>query len=287
MLGRVAAWGFAAIILVWPARSGVELSTFANANAPAAAVVIAAPLEQVQDQVQDQTQALARTDSHAPTEVARLEPLMPQIATPALPEPFGLSALPIESGDVLTKWAGVEADIRSEREILARCRASAERCPQVAQDFLAIIAAGRAQDGRARIGVINRAINLAIRPTSDFAQWGVPDHWSAPLDTFTTGRGDCEDYAIAKYVALTEAGVAAADIRLVIVHNTAAGEDHAVAAVRLDGDWILLDNRWLALIEDVDMPHAIPLFVLAEDGVRQFVPAAMAGARRTSAPATF
>ena len=86
---------------------------------------------------------------------------------------------------------------------------SAERCPGVARNFLAIVAAGRAQTGRGRIGVINRAINLAIRPMSDMAQWGVPDRWSAPLDTFTTGRGDCEDYAIAKYVALTEAGVAA------------------------------------------------------------------------------
>ena len=45
---------------------------------------------------------------------------------------------------------------------------------------------------------------------SDLAQWGVIDRWSAPLETFTTGRGDCEDYAIAKYVALTAAGVAAA-----------------------------------------------------------------------------
>jgi predicted transglutaminase-like cysteine proteinase len=141
--------------------------------------------------------------------------------------------------------------------------------------------------GRARIGVINRAINLAIRPASDLAQWGVPDRWSAPLDTFTTGRGDCEDYAIAKYVALTEAGFDAGDVRLVIVRNTAAGEDHAIVAVRLNGDWIMLDNRWLTLVDDVDMPQAIPLFVLDRGGVRQFAPAAMTAARRPSAPASF
>ena len=39
------------------------------------------------------------------------------------------------------------------------------------------------------------------------AQWGVPDRWSPPLETLATGRGDCEDYAIAKYVALTAAGI--------------------------------------------------------------------------------
>ena len=53
----------------------------------------------------------------------------------------------------------------------------------------------------ARTAALNRAINLAIIPTSDLVQWGVVDRWSAPLETFTTHRGDCEDYAIAKYVA--------------------------------------------------------------------------------------
>ena len=89
------------------------------------------------------------------------------------------------------------------------------------RNFLAIVAEGYAHAGRARIGVINRAINLAIRPTSDLAQWGVPDRWSAPLVTLTTGHGDCEDYAIAKYVALMAAGVAEDSVRLVIVRNLA------------------------------------------------------------------
>ena len=47
---------------------------------------------------------------------------------------------------------------------------------------------------------------MAIRYVSDYAQHGEADRWSAPLATFATGKGDCEDYAIAKYVALREAG---------------------------------------------------------------------------------
>ena len=42
--------------------------------------------------------------------------------------------------------------------------------------------------------------------SSDFTQHGEADRWSAPLATFATAKGDCEDYAIAKYVALREAG---------------------------------------------------------------------------------
>ena len=135
-----------------------------------------------------------------------------------------------------------------------------------------IVAQGRAQTGRARIGVINRAINLSIRPMSDLAQWGVTDRWSAPLVTLTTGRGDCEDYAIAKYVALLQAGVAAQDVRLVIMRDLASGVDHAVVAARLDGDWVILDNRWLVLVKDSEMRRVIPLFVLDETGVAQSAP---------------
>ncbi len=184
----------------------------------------------------------------------------------------------------MTKWSGVEADIRAENDILSRCRASAERCPVAARRFLAIVSQGRAQTGRARIGIINRAINLAIRPMSDLAQWGVIDRWSAPLVTLSTGLGDCEDYAIAKYVALTEAGIAEEDVKLVIVRDLAVGGQHAVVAVRLDGHWIILDNRWQILVEDSKIHQMAPLFVLDQTGVRKVVPTIIAEARRASAP---
>lgn len=175
----------------------------------------------------------------------------------------------------MAKWIGVEADIRAESEILARCHENAESCPSSAKNFLAIIAEGRAHTGLTRIGVINRAVNLAIQPMSDLAQWGVPDRWIAPLVTFTTGRGNCKDYAIAKYVALIEAGVSEDDVKLVIVRNLAANEYHAVVATRLDGGWIMLDNRWLALVEDSEMQRVIPLFVLDQNGVKRFLPKAI------------
>jgi predicted transglutaminase-like cysteine proteinase len=173
--------------------------------------------------------------------------------------------VPVVHGELLTKWRGVQADVRADSEVLARC----VRWHGILPLGGAKIAEGRARTGRARLGVINRAINFAIRPMSDFAQWGVPDRWSAPLATLTTGRGD---YAIAKYVALRVAGVAEDDARLVIVRNLAVGDDHAVVAARLDGSWIILDNRRLALVADVKMYRAVPLFVMDNTGVKQFEP---------------
>ena len=198
---------------------------------------------------------------------------MPATETPtlAVAEPFGRDVLPVFDGEILAKWNGLINDIRNESDVLTRCHEDAQSCPVAARKFLAVIADGRAHDGRARIGVINRAINLAIEPMSDQAQWGIPDRWSAPLATLTTGRGDCEDYAIAKYVALKEAGVSENDLRLVIVRDLGSGQDHAMVTARLDTKWIVLDNRRLILLDDMDMPRVLPLFALGHDGVKAFV----------------
>jgi predicted transglutaminase-like cysteine proteinase len=307
MLCRVAAWSFAACLaaaclVVWPAHAGLELGTLAVADS-AAAIAIATPLDQDQAKAEDKIETHAEAGGQSspidapaqnpaavsdttPAKLAALDPAEPAVVSAPAGEPFGLAAVPVAFGNVLTKWSGVEADIRAEDSVFSRCRDNIETCPAAARDFLAIVDQGRKLTGRARIGIINRAVNLAIEPMSDMAQWGVPDRWSAPLETFTTHRGDCEDYAIAKYVALTQAGIPATDVKLVIVRNTEANEDHAIVAARTDGGWIMLDNRWLTLVEDINMAKAIPLFVLDGGGVRQFMPTAFTGARRQSAPAS-
>jgi predicted transglutaminase-like cysteine proteinase len=264
----------------------VGSETNALVDAPASSAVIATTHVRTHDQVKVRT--------HDDGDLAALELSEPSVKSPPLAEPsihsstftgpFGLNVVPVVHGELLTKWRGVEADIRADSEVLARCLDGTEFCPSAARKFLAIIAQGRARTGRARIGVINRAINLAIRPMSDFAQWGVTDRWSAPLATLTTGRGDCEDYAIAKYVALRAAGVAEDDVRLVIVRNLTVGADHAVVAARLDGSWMILDNRWLALVADVEMYRAVPLFVMDNTGVKQFEPTTVYASRATAPP---
>jgi len=85
---------------------------------------------------------------------------------------------------------------------------------------------------------------------SDLALYGVEDVWSPPLNTLARGAGDCEDYAIAKFVALQEAGVSLDDLRIVILRDDIREEDHAVVAARLDGTWLMLDNGHMAMIED-------------------------------------
>jgi len=49
-------------------------------------------------------------------------------------------------------------------------------------------------------------------------------------------------------------------VKLVIVRDLNAGQDHAVVAARLDGNWIILDNRWLIMVDDNKMSGMLPLF---------------------------
>jgi hypothetical protein len=39
-----------------------------------------------------------------------------------------------------------------------------------------------------------------------------------------------------------------------------------------DGRWLILDNRRLALVNDIEMRRVVPLFVLDSNGVKKIVP---------------
>jgi predicted transglutaminase-like cysteine proteinase len=186
-------------------------------------------------------------------------------------EPFGLAASPIYWGGIRSKWLGVAHRLEDERVQLALCDGDRENCASdAALKFLAIVDSGRQREGRARLGEINRAINLSIRAVEDMVQYGQADVWSSPLVTFYRGAGDCEDYAIAKYVALRMAGIAAEDLRIVVMIDTLRREGHAVAAARLDGHWLILDNRRTMMVEDMALRNYRPLFVIDDSGVMKY-----------------
>ncbi len=183
---------------------------------------------------------------------------------------FGLDTEPVIAGDVLNKWTRAKADIDQELDAVTQCRASG-LCSPSAQRLIDLTASGNGHTGRARIGMINRAVDLAISPASDETQWGVSDHWSAPFETLQSNRGDCEDYAILKYLALRAAGLREDDVKVIILKNVFPDEDHAAVAARVDGEWLILDNRTLTLVRDTDLTRAIPRFVLDQHGARRFV----------------
>ncbi|MGY8664480.1 transglutaminase-like cysteine peptidase [Bradyrhizobium sp. UFLA05-109] len=183
-------------------------------------------------------------------------------------EPFGVFAFAISAGRVRDKWFHLKDKLDDEMVQLALCDGDRDNCVSpAALKLLAIVDQARSREGRARLGEANRAINLAIKAAND----GPDDVWSSPLATFQRGAGDCEDYAIAKLAALRLAGIAPEDLRIVFVRDRQVGEEHAVAAARLDGHWLMLDNRRMAMVEDEVARTYQPLFVLYQSAVLKYV----------------
>ena len=168
------------------------------------------------------------------------------------------------------KWRAVLARIDAEEETLAACRASPDACSPAARRLLQLVELGRQREGRARLGEINRAVNLSIRPTSDWTQYGVDDFWSAPLATIEKGAGDCEDYAILKYLALRETGISPDDLRLLIVSYPRRRTMHVVLAVRLDEEWLLLDNLTMVMVNSLEATQYRPLIALDDHAMTTF-----------------
>jgi len=211
-----------------------------------------------------------RLASLAPADVATDAPPAPK-ETPAVgKEPFGLFTFRAPEGILWRKWRGIESDITKERAVLDRCREGADGCPSHAAQFLRVIKTVKAKSGREQLEEANRAVNVAIRYVSDYAQHGEADRWSAPLASFASGKGDCEDYAIAKYVALSEAGFSREDLQLVLVRDRAVRQDHAVLAARLDGSWLILDSRRSDLMNESDATNFTPLYAIDSRGVQLF-----------------
>ena len=111
---------------------------------------------------------------------------------------------------------------------------------------------------------VNRFVN-GTRFVSDAANWGVSDYWAAPSEFFARG-GDCEDYAIAKYLALRALGFPAEALRLLVLIDTLRGRPHAVLLVQGGGRTLVLDNQTDALRPWDAVPFYRALYSLNETG---------------------
>ena len=93
-------------------------------------------------------------------------------------------------------------------------------------NWLATIESAKPKKDDARLKLINDFINRHIVFDDDISVWQQSDYWATPLETIGQGRGDCEDFAIIKYISLRQAGIPAARLRLIYVkarRNGAAG----------------------------------------------------------------
>lgn len=131
------------------------------------------------------------------------------------------------------------------------------------------------QEDVQRLQGINDFYNHRIAFATDLEVWGVDDYWASPLQTLARGRGDCEDYAIAKYATLLAAGVEPQRLQLVYVlarqPRSSAAQAHMVLTWRsaADAEPLVLDNLRPEVMPAALRPDLTPLFSFNAEGLWQ------------------
>lgn len=168
---------------------------------------------------------------------------------------------------VTKRWSRVAGEGARTGEALETCVADASRCAsEDISDWARVVREGLSLRKGHRIAHVNRAINRMIAYREDIRVWKRNEFWATPEEALSKRAGDCEDFAILKYWSLRLLGFDDADMRIVVLRDTAKRAYHAVLAVAFDGDWLILDNRFSKVQLQRNLPNYQPLYSLNTSG---------------------
>lgn len=139
-----------------------------------------------------------------------------------------------------------------------------ERLHGVPQEWRSLVVSLQGLDLRAKLVRANDLINSHPYIPS-MANWGERNHWETPFE-FLRKSGQCQDYAIAKYMLLREAGVPSAALRLVVLRDTRQALDHAVLVAYVEGEPLLLDNQINGVVPTSTVHYYEPYYSISEQG---------------------
>lgn len=127
--------------------------------------------------------------------------------------------------------------------------------PQALADWQKLLRDARDLPINDKLKRVNEFFNRHIAFGEDIDVWGQEDYWATPMESLSKGRGDCEDYVIAKYFVLRELNVPDKQMRLIYVKARIGGPDSTVQQAHMvlayyatpDVEPLVLDN----LITDI------------------------------------
>lgn len=154
-----------------------------------------------------------------------------------------------------TKWTGVLN--RFKRSF----NANANR-PEVAK-WLSFIGSLEGASVEKKISAVNAYFNK-IRFVPDSKNYGMRDYWATPIEFLTRGEGDCEDYAISKYISLRALGVPKDKMRLAIVNDSVMRMPHALLIVYNKGQAMVLDNQNPDILDSADISRYTPIYSISQ-----------------------
>lgn len=174
---------------------------------------------------------------------------------------FGSVAFPFKPGG-LVRWREVSGATSHLAAVDCAKRSGCQIRVNLLRETLA------ATEGKPLVGKIealNVAVNKLVTYGKDIEVHGKFDYWATPSEILTSGKGDCEDYAILKFAALRQAGVPADSMKLVILREAKRNFYHAVLAVSVGGKTYVLDNLSNKVLTDRQLPQYQALYSLGKE----------------------
>ena len=153
------------------------------------------------------------------------------------------------------KWTGAMARASKEQSDTA---AFAKRFKK----WIAFLDGLKGKGKVAQVKAVNKYMNKS-KYIQDNKNWGVKDYWAAPGE-FINKFGDCEDYSIAKYMALKYLGHDPQKMRIVAVKDMNLKVGHAILAYYTGKKILILDNQIKIVADSRKIRHYRPVYSINE-----------------------
>jgi len=157
------------------------------------------------------------------------------------------------------KWTGMLARYARERH-LEDAPCAGGNC--ALREWKAFVTRLKGQDRMRQLEAVNAYVNRTpYQPDSE--RFGMVDYWATPRE-FLGRAGDCEDYAIAKYLSLRKLGWQPSELRIAVLKDESRNELHAVLVAYHGGTAYVLDNLSAVVREHGQIRHYRPIFSINE-----------------------
>jgi len=135
-----------------------------------------------------------------------------------------------------------------------------------------------------KLEAVNAFFNRRILFEDDMVVWQQADYWASPLEFMGRGAGDCEDFAISKYISLLLLGVPNERLRMIYVRasfggpNSRQSQAHMVLGYYAQplAEPLILDNLIGSIRPAAQRTDLTPVFSFNNEGL--WVPGATASA---------
>lgn len=126
-----------------------------------------------------------------------------------------------------------------------------------------------------RLQKVNDFFNRKVSYIEDQEVWGLSDYWATPMESLSKGKGDCEDYVIAKYFSLRNMNIPDHQLRLIYVKARIGGPSSSVQQAHMvlayypaaEAEPLILDNLITEIRPASRRSDLLPIFSFNSQGV--------------------